>query len=241
MELPIANKLLHIHKHISCLDEAEILKIYDIVNSIVPDETKLNKISNMKKDKQNDVKIVRKSISNKNTNNIVNYKSVKIVTHHNEKSHISKTTNKGSSKSIKHDKVNVSIDENDNDNENEYITDVDEETEKKIILILKYVNGILKNAGKNEINKLTDFVHIDRTDIITEANTVHLESMAKELFCVFDKKECSYYPKSTKGRPLTVLKHMLQNTNMYTLESVNSDKYEGKYRRRATYYTIKNI
>lgn len=84
--------------------------------------------------------------------------------------------------------------------------DIDKTTDKYIIL-LKFVNGILKNIGKDEIDDLTKFVDIDRQDILKEENKTLLISMEKELFGPFDKAKTNYYYK-TNAFTFNVLKGM---------------------------------
>lgn len=216
MEIPFDNKLIHVYKHLSRLDETYISEIYDNIVKIVPIEPKLNK-------QQNNIKRVKKTIIVKPSNDSTDNKP---KTTQNNKVIVSKTR-----KSIK--------DDYDEENDNIDTNEEDPLQKKKIELILKYVNGLLKNMGKEEIHNLIEFVRIDRIDILTEANTNYLESIAKELFPTFDRKECKYFPKSSKGRLVLVLKNMLKNTNEYELDSLNKEIYEGKYRRRATFYTIK--
>jgi hypothetical protein len=129
--------------------------------------------------------------------------------------------------------------------------DIDDYNEVNIIdkknrLILKYVNGLLKNMGKGKITDLTEFKNIDRDDIISTDNVEHLEVMAKELFKVFDKFKCRYYPTTAKSRPLNVLRGIIKDVGIYTLVGVNTDIYElfnnKRVRRSAMLYSIeKNI
>lgn len=61
---------------------------------------------------------------------------------------------------------------------------------------LKYVNKILANIGKEEIDDLTKFVNIDRDDIIKSVNKDALIGMEKELFPLFNKHNVGYYRKT---------------------------------------------
>ena len=84
--------------------------------------------------------------------------------------------------------------------------DIDRTTEK-YKLLLKYVNGILKNINKNNIDDLYDFKDIDRLDIIKKENIKLLDTMAPILFKHFNKDKCGYYRK-TKNIALNCLRGM---------------------------------
>ena len=152
-----------------------------------------------------------------------------------------KSTN--NSKSKKEAKDNYVQDE-DIDDINDDSDDENDENNinKKNRLILKYVNGLLRNMGKDRITDLTEFKNIDRDDIVSDDNVKHLEAMSKELFKVFDKFKCRYYPTTAKSRPLNVLRGMIKDTDTYTLNGVNTDIYETfnnkRVRRSAMLYSI---
>lgn len=77
-------------------------------------------------------------------------------------------------------------------NDNTMIIEIDT-TSDKYKMALKFVNRILKNLGKEEIDKLTDFKNIDRLDIIKEENAKLVEEMTDDIFTCFDKVTCRYY------------------------------------------------
>ncbi len=62
-------------------------------------------------------------------------------------------------------------------------------------MALKFINEILKNIGKKEINDLTEFIGIDRLDIIKDINKETFERMEDKLFKYFDKVKCGWYQK----------------------------------------------
>lgn len=66
-------------------------------------------------------------------------------------------------------------------------------TIEKYQLLLKYVNRILKNIGREEIDNLTKFQKIDRLDIIKENNKQLFVDMNENLFKYFNKNNCGYY------------------------------------------------
>ena len=92
------------------------------------------------------------------------------------------------------------------ENVNHKRDDIDKTTDKYKILLL-FVNGILKNIGKEEIDDLVKFRDIDRLDIIKQENKVLLDEMAPTLFKHFNKNKCGYYRK-TKNLPLNCLRGM---------------------------------
>jgi len=92
-----------------------------------------------------------------------------------------------------------------------------DKTTTKYKLLLKYVNGILKNIGKEEIDDLTKFKDIDRLDIIKEINLKLLDSMAPTLFKHFDKKGVGYYRK-TQGKALNCLRGLCKELGLVLLK-----------------------
>ena len=86
-----------------------------------------------------------------------------------------------------------------------------DKTSSKYIIALKFVNNILKNLDKSEINDLTDFKDIDREDIIKTENKELVETMQSELFKKgnFDKGKCGFYRRSqVKTYILTLLRYI---------------------------------
>ena len=110
----------------------------------------------------------------------------------------------------------------------------------KYKVLLKLINKILSNIGKDEIDDLTDFKDIDREDIIKDVNKTSLEDMEKELFAHFDKKKCGYYRK-TDSIVLNCLRGMIKEIN-YSMTKKQKDKSEfigdKSFRRTHIFYTI---
>jgi hypothetical protein len=71
-----------------------------------------------------------------------------------------------------------------------------DKTTDKYIITLKYVNALLKNINKDQIDDLTQFRLIERDDLLCEANKKTFHDMEDEIFKYFNKKKCSYYKKS---------------------------------------------
>lgn len=233
MEVPLDIKIIYINENIACLDEKDISQMYDKIRENVQPRPKIKKPQN--KIVPNDIKKVSKSKSNVKvieSNKIDNQNPIKTVQSCNQQS--KKTASLKVIKPIDDEDIS---DANSND---------DSLVEEKNTLILKYVNGLLKNAGKDEIYDLTEFRNIDRSDIVLEGNVKYLEAMSKELFKLFDKSKCRYYPKTAKSRPLNVLRGMIKDTKTYRLVALNTEVYEiinkCQTRRAVMLYTIqKNI
>lgn len=80
---------------------------------------------------------------------------------------------------------------------------------EKYKIALKFINVILVNIGKEEVDDLVKFCGIDREDIIKEVNKKSFEEMEDELFKHFDKVKCGWYRrKVTKNYILTFLRCM---------------------------------
>lgn len=75
---------------------------------------------------------------------------------------------------------------------------------------LKFVNKILVNLEKEEIDDFTKFINIDREDIIKDCNKQSLIDMEKELFPTFDKKASKYDRRDAKSFVLNVLRNFMK-------------------------------
>lgn len=129
------------------------------------------------------------------------------------------------------------IDIIDNANNVNNVDDTNNVNDARYQMVLKFANGILSNLNVSKIKYLTDFKNIDRDDIVTEKNTQLLEGMADEMFELFDKKTCRYYPKNTKSWVLNVLRGITRNIG-YKLVNSNVESFKGKYRGIAMRYQI---
>ena len=94
----------------------------------------------------------------------------------------------------------------------------------KYIVCLKFINKILVNLTKPEIDDLVKFIDIDREDIIKDVNKKSLVDMEKELFKQFDKKKCGYYRK-TDALVLNCLRGMMKEIG-YEMAKKQKDKSE---------------
>lgn len=128
------------------------------------------------------------------------------------------------------------------------MTDSDKKVKEKVNpdsdkykVVLKFINRILVNLEKDEVDELTKFVNIDREDIIKEENKKVLIEMEKDLFKHFNKKNCGYYSKS-ENRILICIRGMMKEMG-YKFKPLKKDVSEivnGKSLKRTHYfYSIK--
>ena len=66
----------------------------------------------------------------------------------------------------------------------------------KYILALDFLNHILTNNNKPNINDILDFKDITRQEILKQENLNKLNEMETELYKHFDKMKCGYYRKT---------------------------------------------
>lgn len=86
--------------------------------------------------------------------------------------------------------------------------DVDKTTEKYKVA-LKFINKMLENLGKEQIDDLRKFQNIDRLDIIKKVNTDSLFSMENELFEHFDRDKFLWHRRNvTKYYISTFMRRM---------------------------------
>ena len=89
------------------------------------------------------------------------------------------------------------------------------DTTEKYQVLLKFVNKILSNIGKEPIDNLTDFKEIERADIIKEENYESLVESKDEIFAHFNNKKCGWYRRSkTQTYILTFLRYALGEINL---------------------------
>jgi hypothetical protein len=112
-------------------------------------------------------------------------------------------------------------------------------TTDKYKTLLKFVNGILFNIDKKTIEDLTEFIDIDRLDIINDKNKQLLDNMSTKLFKCFPKVKATYKRKG-KSLILNCLRGFckqigLKLINKHLSRTINC-KVQSYY-----YYSIKNI
>lgn len=112
---------------------------------------------------------------------------------------------------------------------------------KKYNLILRFVNTILKNIGKDKINDLTDFKDISRDDFMVDENKDIFMEYQTEIFELFDKKKIGYYRKNeTKCYTLTFLRCILKEIN-YKITYVEKKHRSNNQIKCMLYYSITKI
>jgi hypothetical protein len=113
--------------------------------------------------------------------------------------------------------------------------------DKKYIVLLKLLNAILANIGKDPITEITQFVDISRIDIVKKENVETLKAMEDELFPLYNKVKCGYY-RQTDGLVHNCLRGMIKQIG-YEFSFKKKDVYitvEGKnFRKTDNIYTIK--
>ena len=107
---------------------------------------------------------------------------------------------------------------NNNVNNNDTYNEI---TELKKKVFLKLINKILVNNGFPEITKLTDFINIEKEQIIKESVIQIINNMNEELYMVF-KKTIASYKRDAKKFSLNCLKSFAKQCNM---KLVSNKKY----------------
>lgn len=107
-------------------------------------------------------------------------------------------------------------------------------------MLLKFLNRILTNLNRSNIEKLTDFINIDR-DSISNQSKIY-EEMQDELFSVFDRVACGWYQKNKiKNFILTFFKKsmVIVGLNIKIEKKEIKEIINGKrFRRNIVYYSI---
>ena len=140
-------------------------------------------------------------------------------------------------------KVNKKVVNNKVDNKNKDGINKEDKNSEKYKIALKFVNKILSNLGKPEIDDLTGFKDINRDDIIKDVNKTTYNEMEKELLKHFDKKKMAWYRRNTDSHYiLTFLKCMITDLG-YNFDYVQKDIYiqndGNKFRKTCMFYSIK--
>jgi hypothetical protein len=112
----------------------------------------------------------------------------------------------------------------------------------KYIFALKFINKLLENMNKNQIDDITHFKEIDREDIILPINIQTLSEMTDEITEYFDKLKCGLYNASSKSVVLNCLRGMMKQMG-YELYHKRRDitiNINGvNYRKTRLFYSIK--
>ena len=68
-----------------------------------------------------------------------------------------------------------------------------DKNDPKYVIALRFLNHILTNNDKPQIQDILDFKNITRQEILKEENLNKLNEMETELYKHFDKMKCGYY------------------------------------------------
>lgn len=108
---------------------------------------------------------------------------------------------------------------------------------------LKFVNKILVNMGKDQINDLLDFKDVHRDVLIDDSNKAIVDEMEPELIEHFDKKKLGYYTRNMiKTILITYLRGICEELGYKFISNKKevSYKIDGKPTRRTeVFYSIK--
>jgi len=85
----------------------------------------------------------------------------------------------------------------------------------KYKVALKFINKILSNLGKDNVDDLTKFVDVDRKLLVNDNTKKILSDMTNELHDHFDKVKCGYYRRNkTKDYILTFIRYMCNDIGL---------------------------
>lgn len=114
-----------------------------------------------------------------------------------------------------------------------------DDSDPKYQILLKLINNILTNSNRSTITKLTEFVDIDREDIIKSVNCKYLEKMTDEIFKYYDKMKAGWYRrKTTNGYVLSFLRYACRETG-YDLVYIKKNHQKKGDVKTHLLYTIK--
>ena len=95
----------------------------------------------------------------------------------------------------------------------------------KYKLLLAFLNKILTNVDKPNIEKVTDFINVDKDDVISEINNKIIDDMENEIIKIFDREKIGWYRRKTaKEYIMTFLRGACKENGYaltYTAKEVN--------------------
>ena len=71
-----------------------------------------------------------------------------------------------------------------------------DKNDPKYILALQFINHILINNNKPQIQDILEFKDVTRQEILKQENLDKLNEMENEMYKHFDKVKCGFYRKS---------------------------------------------
>jgi hypothetical protein len=110
----------------------------------------------------------------------------------------------------------------------------------KMVIAMKFINNILTNSNKPEVNVITDFKDVKREEIVTQQNLDILNNMEEEIYKHFDKIKCGFYRKSD-SYVLNCFRGMVKQLGHKPVhkEKDKTVNVEGvNYRKKFVYYHI---
>jgi hypothetical protein len=111
----------------------------------------------------------------------------------------------------------------------------------RYVTALKFINKILVNLGKEEVDDLTKFVDIDREDILKGVNKASYTEMYHELFPLFTRAKCGYEA-NPETMLISCLRGMMKQMGYAFVYRRRETpiRVNGKaYRKKCTFYSIK--
>lgn len=113
-----------------------------------------------------------------------------------------------------------------------------ETLEKKRNVLLKLLNGILKNIGKNEITSVFDFKQINRDDLISEENEKLYKDMQEEIYEYYGKYNMKYNQKDKVKNYLLILLKAMCNDLKIEFTQASVVRRVGKTTKTSTCFSI---
>ena len=115
-----------------------------------------------------------------------------------------------------------------------------DKNDPKYVIALQFLNHILTNNNKPQIQDILDFKDISRDEIIKQENLNKLNEMETELYKHFDKDKCGYYRK-TDNYAINFFRQMLKEMGYkaVTAKKDRTVKIDGvSYRKKFMIYHI---
>ena len=110
-----------------------------------------------------------------------------------------------------------------------------DKNDPKYVLALQFLNHILINNNKPQIQDILEFKDITRQEILKDENLNKLNEMETELYKHFDKDKCGYYRK-TDNYVINFFRQMLKEIGYKAITSrkdrtvkINGVSYRKKF------------
>lgn len=101
--------------------------------------------------------------------------------------------------------------------------------DNKYKVVLQYINKLLKEIGKDEIDDICMFKNIDRRELVNIDGNKIVDDSLKDILNKFTKDEIGYYQKnSVKHYIINLLKHLLERIG-YTIKSCRKSTFDKEY------------